>query len=102
MNALWMRQIRAVLRLDAGPEALVMTWAQAPSPWTWGIGPTDVSSTSETKRQVVVAVAGVVVVAVRRPRVPGVVVPGAAAINPVGARIASVPLRNPSNAPANV
>gem|GEM_PF-2320365 len=35
--------------------------------------------------EVVVAVAGIVVVAIRRPHVPGVIVPGAAAINPVRA-----------------
>ncbi len=36
------------------------------------------------KAEVVVAVAGVVVVAIRRPTVPGGVVPATAAIDPVG------------------
>ena len=48
-----------------------------------------VSCTREAEAEVVVAVRRLVPVAVRRTAVVGVVVPGAAAHNPVGARIPS-------------
>jgi hypothetical protein len=44
----------------------------------------------ETKAEVVVAVVGVVVVAIGDPRVAGVVVPAAATVNPVGASSGSL------------
>jgi hypothetical protein len=46
----------------------------------------------KAKAEVVVAVAGVVVVAIRRPAVPGVVVPATAANDPVGAITDRYPL----------
>jgi hypothetical protein len=46
----------------------------------------------KTKTEVVVAVALVVVVAIRCPTVPGVVVPATAPIDPVGAIIDHYPL----------
>jgi len=56
-------------------------------PWTPRIGP--VVRTRKPKTEIVVAVAGVVVVAVRRATVPGGVVPATAPDHPVAARVPS-------------
>ena len=74
-------------KAGAGKAGLDRPGAQGRNPWTAPIG--RVNCTRKAETEVVVAVRWIVPVAVRRAAVVGVVVPGAAANDTVGARFPS-------------
>ena len=68
-----------------------LPYALGCNPWTASIG--RIVCTRKAKAQVVVAVVGLPVVAIRRTAVLGVVVPAAATPHPVGARLLSAQIQ---------